>query len=288
VSVTSADTRATCLLIKIYKKKERILMADIMISLKKLECGAKTAEEAKEQLVLASRIMGYEGILDGLGHLSIRNPENPDTFFQSRSLSPEFITINDIMEIDLEGNVVKGIEGKKPYGERILHARILAARPDVNCVFHGHPLPLIPFTVCKDIPLLPVMNYGALFYNGIGMYDDSDVSSGMIVVTREEGERIARALGDKYCVLMRGHGITTVGENMPQTVLDTILLVQNAKVQLDCLKIGGTPKICTEEEGRAYRTLMHGDNSLNRCWNYYVGRAKRAFPDIQDLGGEQE
>ena len=259
------------------------MSSERMISFKRFDCDAKTPEEAKKQLVLASRILANEDILDGLGHISIRNPENPNTFFQSHSLSPEFITMDDIMEIDLDGTVVKGIEGKKPYGERILHARVLASRPDVHCVFHGHPLSTIPFTVCPEIPLLPVMNYGALFYNGIASYDASDVSSGMIVVTREEGDRIARALGDKWACLMRGHGVTTCAENIPQLVLDTIFLAKNAQVYMDCLKIGGKPKVCSEEEGRAYRMLMHGDNSLARVWHCYVNRAKKVMPDIVAL-----
>jgi len=256
-----------------------------MISLDRLNCDAQDAKQAKEQLVLASRILANEGMLDGLGHLSIRNPENPKTFFQSRSLSPEFITMDDIMEIALDGSVVVGIEGKKPYGERILHGAMLEARPDVSCVFHGHPLELIPFSVCKDLYLKPVMNYGAIFYNGYSYYDDSDVSSGMIIITPEEGERVARAMGDKYACLLRGHGVVTIAENIPQLVVDTILLVKNAEVQLKIEATGKEPKLTTSEEGRAYRTIMHADNALLRLWNYYVERAKRAMPDISDLKG---
>lgn len=256
-----------------------------MISYERLNCDARDVKQAKEQLVLASRILANEGILDGLGHISIRNPENPDTFLQSRSLSPEFITMDDIMEIAMDGTVVVGIEGKKPYGERILHGAILKARPDLGCVFHGHPLPLIPFTVCKDMPLKPVMNYGAIFYNGYAYYDDSDVSSGMIIITPEEGERVARAMGDKYACLLRGHGVITGAENIPQLVLDTILLTKNAEVQLSIEATGKEPKLTTSEEGRAYRTIMHADNALLRCWDYYVERAKKAMPDIRDLQG---
>ena len=255
----------------------------LMISTERLDCGAKTTDEAKRQLVLASRIFANEGIMDGLGHVSIRNPENPNTFFQPRSISPEFVCLDDIMEIDLNGDVIQGIEGKSPLGERILHGRILAHRPDVNCVYHGHPLPIIPFTVCKNMPLEPVYIYGAIFHNGFAYYNDFDVSSGTLVVTPEEGERFARALGDKWACLMRGHGLATCADNIPMLVLDTVQLVKNAVIQLNCVQIGGKPKLCTEEEGRAHRQIAHGNNVLVRMWNYYVERAKKAMPDVADF-----
>ena len=254
-----------------------------LVNLQRYDCDAKTAEEAKRQLVLANRILANEGALDGLGHISIRNPENPCTFFQASNISPEFVTLDDIMEIALDGQVLSGAEGKKAYGERILHARVMAKRPDINCVYHGHPLPLIPFSVCKEIPLLPVMNYGALFYNGFAYYDSVDPSTGMIVFTLEEADVIAEVMGDRWACLMRGHGTTIGAENIPQLVLDTILLIKNAEVQLECLKIGGKPKICTEEEGKAYRFVMHADLALVRCWNYYVARVKKTMPDVADL-----
>ena len=250
---------------------------------KRLNCDPKTAEEAKRQLVLGSRILANEGVLDGLGHLSVRNPENPNSFFQSRSLAPQFITMDDIMEIGLDGTVIQGIEGKKPYGERVLHGAVMAGRADIGAVFHGHPIPVIPFTVCRDKPLLPVFNYGSLFYNGISFYDDSDVSSGGIVFSYEEGERISRCLGDRWACLMRGHGVVVAADNIPQAVIDTIFMVRNAEVLQQCYAMGGTPKVFSEEEGRAYRKATHSENALTRCWDYYVRRAKEAMPDIGDL-----
>ena len=255
----------------------------LMLSTKRFDCDARTADEAKRQTIMGSRILANEGIVDGLGHVSVRNPENPNTFFQTCSVSPEFACLDDVMEIDLEGTVVQGIEGKKPFGERILHARVLASRPDMHCVFHGHPSPLIPFSLCPEIPLKPAFNYGSLYYNGLAYYDASDVSSGMIVLTPEEGDRVARALGDKWACLMRGHGVTVCAENVAQLVYDAILLVKAAEVYLECLKTGENSIICSEEEGRVYRNIMHGDNVLVRIWDYYVARAKKAMPDIADV-----
>ena len=243
-----------------------------------------TVRKAKEQLVLGSRILANEGIVDGLGHLSVRNPENPNTFFQSKSISPEFMTMDDIMEISLDGTVIVGIEGEKPFGERIMHGAILEARPDLNCVFHSHPLSIIPFSVCEEMPLKPVMVYGSLFYNGFAYYDNPDVSSGTLIVSQEEGKQVAEALGDKYACLLRGHGLVTGAQNIPELVFDTILLIKNAEVQLSIEATGKEPKLSSSEEGLAFRTFIH-QNALQRCWDYYVARAKKVMPDIFDLTG---
>ena len=160
----------------------------MMMSLRGYEGVARTVEEAVGQVVLANRILANEGVLDAFGHVSVRHPNKPDIFLQSRSLSPQFVTSNDILELDLDGNLV-GNTDMKPYGERIIHAAVLRARPDVNAVFHGHPHSVIPFS-CTGVPFRPIAHFGSLCYEGMNVYDDYDVSSGMLIATAEEGERV--------------------------------------------------------------------------------------------------
>ena len=117
----------------------------MMMSLEGYDGLPRNVEEAIEQCVLANRILANEGVIDGFGHVSVRNPENKETFFQARSLSPELVTKEDILEIDLDGNVITKTD-MKPYGECIIHSSILKVRPDVNAVFHGHPHSVIPFS----------------------------------------------------------------------------------------------------------------------------------------------
>jgi 3-hydroxy-2-methylpyridine-4,5-dicarboxylate 4-decarboxylase len=125
----------------------------------------KTANEAIDDIVMANRILADEGILDALGHVSVRNPENSDTFFQSRSLSPMQVTRADILEIDLDGNVVTKTT-MRPYAERFIHAAILKARPETNAVFHGHIGSVLPFSI-TDVPLRPVIHVGGFLYQGL-------------------------------------------------------------------------------------------------------------------------
>ena len=63
-------------------------------------------ENAIRDLVIANRILARENIIDGFGHVSVRNPVNPERFFLSRSRSPEIVTRDDIMEFDLDGTLL--------------------------------------------------------------------------------------------------------------------------------------------------------------------------------------
>ena len=238
---------------------------------------ARTAEEGVEQCVLANRILANENVLDAFGHVSVRNPENPGTFFQSRSLGPQLVSKADVLEIDLEGNVVTKTDAR-PYGERIIHGAILKARPDVKAVFHGHPHSVIPFS-SAGIPIRPVAHFAGMFFDGIPLYDDYDVSSGMLIATPEEGERVARALGGGRALLLRDHGCCVVGENVPAMVMGAIYLRDNAEIQFRTLQIG-QPKYVSYEEGRQVARIMLGDGALTRAWTYWVGRAQKAWPDL--------
>ena len=237
----------------------------------------RTAEEAKEQCVLANRILANEDVVDAFGHVGVRNPENSESFFQSRSLSPELVTKDDLLEIDLDGNVITKTD-MKPYGERIIHSAILKARPDVNAIFHGHPHSVIPFS-STGVPIRPIAHFGGMFFEGIPLYDDYDVSSGMLIATPDEGERVARVLGKARALLLRDHGCCVVGDSVPSMVMASIYLRDNAAIQLKAIDLG-EPKYLSYEEGRQSSKVLGSALGLERAWTYWLGRAKKAMPDL--------
>ena len=239
----------------------------------------KTASEAIHYVVMASRILVNEGILDALGHVSLRNPENPNTFFQSRSLSPYEITRDDILEIDLDGNVLTETT-MRPYAERIIHASILKARGDMNAVFHGHPASVIPFSV-TGVPIRPVTHVGSFLYQGAPVYDDYEPDCGMLVSTKQEGERIAKHLGDRRVHLLRGHGCDIVAESIPALVASAIYLRDNAAIQLQAMQLSKDVKYLSDGEAkRAMEAALFGDLALQRMWGYWVARVRRAMPEL--------
>src|SRR5215210_2218160 len=96
-----------------------------------------------ENLVVANRILAYEGITDAYGHVSVRNPRHRDRYLIARSVAPELVTAADIIEYDLDSNPV---QANAPAGfiERYIHGEIYKARPDVMSIVHTHSPGVIP------------------------------------------------------------------------------------------------------------------------------------------------
>ena len=239
----------------------------------------KTAAEAIEQVVMANRILANEGIFDYLGHVSARNPENPGTFFISRALAPEQVTKADILEVDLEGKVLTKTTWQ-PYSERIIHGAIYKVRPEVNSVIHAHPMPIVILSVL-DMPLQIIAHPASTFYEGVPVYDEYDFASpkstGMLVQTKEEGDRVARKLGKSMAVLMRGHGYNVVGKSIPHTVQSAINLRDNVVIQLAAMQYG-KPKSLSYDEAKTAAASLSGPE---KAWDYWVSRVKKSMPDLK-------
>ena len=239
----------------------------------------KTASEAMRDLVLANRILSYEGIFDYLGHISVRNPQNPKTFFISRAIAPEQVLKEDLLEVDLDGKVLTKTK-EAPYSETFIHAAIYAARPEVNSVIHAHPKELVIISVL-DMPVRFIQHPSTIFHLGVPVYDEYDFkSNGMLIRTKAEGESVARNLGKAMGSLMRGHGANVVGDSVPFAVRAIIELRTNVQMQLVAQQFGQIKTISQEEAKLTARTFDR--NSPKRAWNNWVTRVKQAMPDLKD------
>src|SRR5215469_15980508 len=87
-----------------------------------------------KDLVIANRVLAREDVVDAYGHVSVRHPDNPGRFLIARSLAPELVGQDDIVELDLDGQPARRGDDRSLYLERFIHAAIFAARPDVMAV----------------------------------------------------------------------------------------------------------------------------------------------------------
>jgi ribulose-5-phosphate 4-epimerase/fuculose-1-phosphate aldolase len=108
-----------------------------------------------QDLVIANRILAREEVVDAYGHVSVRHADNPNRFLIARSLAPELVGPEDIVELDLDAQPVHD-EGRSLYLERFIHAAIFAARPDVMAVVHAHAEDTLPFGIAHGTKLRPV------------------------------------------------------------------------------------------------------------------------------------
>lgn len=228
-------------------------------------------KEAIEDLVASYRILAMEGILDAFGHASIRNPDDPGTYFISRSRAPELVTPEDILEFDLDSNEVRG-DPRKPYLERFIHGQIYKSRPEVNAVIHTHSPSVIPFGITKA-KLRPVYHMSSFLHAGVPVFDIHDTAGDTDLLVRDNylGKSLAKSLGKKPLALMRGHGNVVVADNIKIAVYRTIYCEMNARLQMQAMQIGGAVKFLTPGEGRKAEITQFG--TIDRPWELWKRKA---------------
>src|SRR3984885_2797816 len=201
-----------------------------------------------EDIVIGSRVLADFGVLDGFGHVSARDPKNPNHFLMARSLAPALVTADDIMEFDLDGNAVDA-RGRQVFLDRFIHSEIYKARPDVMAVGHPHSPGVIPFGV-SQMTLRPMFHNAAFLGAGVPVWDIRKEcgETDMLVRDPARGKSLAATLGDKPVVLMRGHGDVTVAPSVQMAVFRAYYTDVDAKLQSQAVGLGGDINFLTAGE----------------------------------------
>jgi HCOMODA/2-hydroxy-3-carboxy-muconic semialdehyde decarboxylase len=243
--------------------------------------------QARHDLAVANRICAHEGIIDAFGHVSMRHPADPRHYLISRSRSPELVEPADILEFTLDSAPVRPLKNVQPYGELVIHGEIYKARPDVNAVSHHHGMALLPF--CNTgAPLRPLYHMGAQIGPQVPFWDSRDEfgDTSLLVLKPEEGRSLAKALGPHWLVLMRRHGVTVAGKNLPELVFRTIYSYRNAELQLMTQSLGLQPSPLTPGEAKLAWERNLQPRPQSRAWEYWSLRLKKAgeYPKSKTRG----
>jgi ribulose-5-phosphate 4-epimerase/fuculose-1-phosphate aldolase len=221
-------------------------------------------------LVAANRILATEGVLDGYGHVSVRSERHPDRFHMSRSVAPQLVKVADIMEHGPDSEPVG--DDRKPYLERFLHGEIYRQRPDVMAIVHSHSDAVIPFGVTKSA-LKPIYHMASFLWSGVPVFEIRRTRSenDLLIRDPELGRDLAKSLGKCNCVLMRGHGMTVVGDSLPEVVFRAVYTQTNARLQTLAGQLQGPIEFLSEEEGRRATATNRG--TVERPWELWKAKA---------------
>jgi ribulose-5-phosphate 4-epimerase/fuculose-1-phosphate aldolase len=230
----------------------------------------------RRDVALANRIIERFGLSTAFGHASARIP-GTNTFYISTRRSPGLADENDLLVIDTDGKILSGLG--TPNSEFWIHARIYAARPEVNGIVHAHPLACISLTQIGE-PHRVVHNQGGVFVGGVPEYSRIG-----LIRSRELGDGVARSLGKGVAVMMRGHGITTAFADVRAATVAACFLEESAGLQIRMLSAAGgdASKIreFTREEAELARDQTGpGVAAAGRAWEYYSAAA-----EVKPLGG---
>lgn len=223
-----------------------------------------------EDLVAANRILAMEGVLDGMGHVSVRHNRDPNRYLMARARAPELVTAEDILEFDLDSNPVAPPRTGRLYSERFIHGEIYKARSDVMAVVHNHTPALIPFSVSK-VPLRAVAHSGGFFTEPVPVFEIREAGgwTDMLVRNPALGQALARSLGNRAAVLMRGHGAAVTGPSLQHVVGRSIYLDLGARLLAQALAFGGPINYLDPEEG----ARIEARREYSRSWEAWKKKA---------------
>jgi ribulose-5-phosphate 4-epimerase/fuculose-1-phosphate aldolase len=222
-------------------------------------------------LVAANRILADQEVLDGYGHVSVRNEQNPARYLLARSMAPEITTADDIMEFDLDSNPIDG-RGRAMHSERFIHGEIYKARADVKSVVHFHAPPVVLMSVSGE-PLKPIYHMAAYLGDGVPLFDirkSTGKMTNMLVSDAALGHALAQTLGNKPAALMRGHGAVVVGESLQHAVGRSVYLKINAEMQVQAL--GKNIEYLDAEEARLAAAAT---NTFPKDWELWKEKAMK-------------
>jgi HCOMODA/2-hydroxy-3-carboxy-muconic semialdehyde decarboxylase len=225
-----------------------------------------------DDLVSANHILYREGVVDGFGHVSVRDARDPERFLLSRSLAPGRVRARDIMEFGMDGEPLNA-RGRRPYLERFIHSEIYRARPDVVAVVHSHSPSVIPFGV-TGTSLRPVFHMSGFLGAGTPNFEireSGGPATDMLIRDRKLGAALAKSLGTASFALMRGHGSVAVGSALKQVVYRAIYAEVNARLQSEALRLGAINFLNDAEAANAART---NDSVIDRPWELWKAGVK--------------
>jgi ribulose-5-phosphate 4-epimerase/fuculose-1-phosphate aldolase len=234
-----------------------------------------THDDLLEDMVAANRILASQGVCDAFGHISVRNPDNPDTYFLSRARSPQLVEREDIMEFMLDGTPVGG-DTRKPFLERYIHGSLYEARPDVQAVVHSHSRSVIPFTVTPT-KLRPVVHSCATIGKDVPVWDAQKAfgDTNLLISNAAMGRDFASVLGGGNSALMRGHGSTVVGASIREVVYTAVYLEVNAHLQIQASALGPITFLSDGEIDLIQSRLSDSKpgEGYDRAWEYWCRQA---------------
>jgi ribulose-5-phosphate 4-epimerase/fuculose-1-phosphate aldolase len=193
----------------------------------------------KRDVALGYRIFAAQRWGDlGDGHISARDPERTDCFWLLRyGVSYHRARVADLILVGPEGNIVEG-EGPINEAAYYIHQPILAARPDAVSAAHVHTGWGTPFSA-ELRPIEPITQEACIFFEDHAIFDDEEVQ----VQSVEAGARIARALGSNRAVILRNHGLLTVGDGVSEAVGSFVIMERVAEAHM---KAGDAKPISAE------------------------------------------
>jgi ribulose-5-phosphate 4-epimerase/fuculose-1-phosphate aldolase len=231
----------------------------------------------KQRLAAGFRLFSKCGFDEGVaGHITARDPELADHFWVNPfGMHFSQVRVSDLILVNKEGRVVEGNRMVNAAAFAI-HSQVHEARPDVVAAAHSHSVYGKSWSSLGRL-LDPLTQDACAFYQDHALLDDYTG----VVLDLEEGRRIATTLGQQKAIILRNHGLLTVGQSVDEAVWWFITMERTCQAQL-MAEAAGTPVKISHEMAALTETQVGshiaGWFSFQPLWD----RITREQPDLFD------
>jgi ribulose-5-phosphate 4-epimerase/fuculose-1-phosphate aldolase len=167
-------------------------------------------------------------------HITARVPGGqPHFLINPYGMTFDEITASSLVKVDLEGRKVMESDFETNPAGFVIHSAIHAARPDAHCVMHTHSLNGVAVSAQKG-GVLPISQQSLYVLASLGYHDYEGVA-----LRDDEKPRLVRDLGSKVFLMLRNHGLLTVGPNPAEAFLAMYIFEAACTIQVRAQAGGG-------------------------------------------------
>lgn len=220
---------------------------------------ALSEDEARELLAAAHRIATFDGLSEGTWNHFSYMVDDEHMLITPASVHWADVGPDSLVLVDADKQAARA-RGLQFYIGYRIHYPLHEARPDARAILHAHPPYLTALGLLEDPTLISMSQNSSKFYGRIAVNESFDELGD----PEEQGERLARAVGDKSVLFMRGHGVTVLAPTIEKAYLELYLLELAARSQILALSTGQPLRVFTEAESAERVGSGPGDEEASR------------------------
>ena len=232
-------------------------------------------------LAAAHRLIAHFVSVDmTYNHISVRVPGESGNFLvKADNVFMEQVTASNLVKYDVDGSQVMESGYKASPAAYNLHAAVLKARPDIVAAVHTHSPANLAVSAQKG-GLQPITQQAMRFYNRIAYYPNEVDDT-----TPEGTAQLARALGEKWTMILENHGALVCGTSLAEAYIYHHFFELACRAQVGALAGGAeliTPphEVCEERAKKFGRIGQY--NHQSRDWVASMALAEKLFPDCKE------
>jgi ribulose-5-phosphate 4-epimerase/fuculose-1-phosphate aldolase len=238
--------------------------------------------EMRVQLAACYRAFVHYGWTDSIfTHLSARVPQQRDHYLiNPYGLLFHEVCASNLIKVDFDGNVV---DGDFPYNEagHAIHTAMLKARPDINVALHSHTRAGMAVS-CMDCGLLPLTQQSNEIRDLLCYHD-----YGIARTNSDECDRLGADMADNWIMIMRNHGLLTIGRSVAEAFYYLYTVESACKVQVDVLAcrqgfVTPNAEVVDEQAACGKQHSLAAQDYVQMAWDAVVRMLDNNDPSFRD------